>query len=175
MNLPAEFRPTTTTRVLLSDGHTIHVPTCEPLLPRWMGEHPVFTFGGKPIVEHDGTACFAELAILRKFPPPWEGVWTTKFGGLRLWRSMPASWSACSDANVSPERMSLLCQIWERAGRKVCLDLYLYDSTDYLFVEAKRKRKDKLTRSQICFFEAAIDCGVPRDRLLIAEWDFGNA
>jgi hypothetical protein len=75
MKLPAEFQPTTTTRVRLSDGRTICVPTCEPLLPSWAAKPPAFSFGGKPVVEHDGSACFAELAILRKFPPPWEGVW----------------------------------------------------------------------------------------------------
>jgi hypothetical protein len=85
---------------------------------------------------------------------------------------MPESWSAVSDTNIAPERMDLLSRIWKRAGRRVCLDLYLYDPTDYLFVEAKRKRKDRLTKSQICFFEAAVDCGVPHDRFLIVQWDF---
>lgn len=172
MNLPAEFQPTTITAVLLSDGRTIDVPTCEPLLPPWTGNTPAFTFGGKPLVEHDGTACFAELAILRKFPPPWKGAWTAAFGGLRLWRTMPASWSAPSDANIAAGRLNLLEQIWKRAGQRGCLDLYVYNPTDYLFVEAKHKGKDKLTKSEIRFFEAALGCGVPLDRLLIAEWSF---
>jgi hypothetical protein len=172
MKLRPELQPTTFTPVRLPDGRTIPVPTCEPLFARWTGEPPAFSFGRKPIVEHDGAACFAELAILRRFPPPWEGAWTARFGGLRLWRSMPTSWSAYSDADIAPGRMNLLNQIWKRAGRKVCLDLYVYDSTDYLFVEAKRKNKDRLTKSQIRFFEAAVDCGVPHHRLLIVQWDF---
>jgi hypothetical protein len=67
--------------------------------------------------------------------------------------------------------MDLLSEIWKRAGQRVCLDVYVYDSTDFLFIEAKYKGKDELTKSEIRFFDAALGCGVPLDRLLIAPQD----
>jgi hypothetical protein len=163
--IPAALRPTTITHV---DG--IAVPTCRPVFKKWMGVRPAFTFGKKPLIDYHGTPLFAELAILRLFPAPWAGAWTETFGGAtRFWCNMPTKWETPSDTKIP---LGPLSAIWKQAAKNVCLDLFLHNGDDYLFVEAKRYRKDKPTKAEVVFFQAASACGVPAERLLIVEWDF---
>jgi hypothetical protein len=57
---PALLTPTTTERVLLPSGREVALPKTTPRFPKWTGEFPWSTYGGKPILDLHG-----EIVILR--------------------------------------------------------------------------------------------------------------
>jgi hypothetical protein len=64
------------------------------LFSPWTGAPLNFDFGGKPALNYNQEACFAELAILRTLlKHGWSGVWVSAFGGTRFLNTMPKSWS----------------------------------------------------------------------------------
>src|SRR6516162_9832511 len=65
-NLPVDLQPVETVDVPLPSGSSAALPVCHPTFRRWSGA-PVFDYGGKPLLDCDGEACFAELVILRLF------------------------------------------------------------------------------------------------------------
>lgn len=60
MRTPALLTPTTTERVLLPSGREVALPKTTPRFPKWTGEFPWSTYGGKPILDLHG-----EIVILQ--------------------------------------------------------------------------------------------------------------
>ncbi len=76
--------------VNLPSGGMATLPLCRPVFPMWNGAPIAFAYGKKPVLEHEGEPCFAELKILRSFTEVgWEGVWVGTYGGIHYLRSMP--------------------------------------------------------------------------------------
>src|ERR1700680_1868457 len=98
MNLPPELQPTATIDIRLPSGNLARLPVCRPDFARWSGVSLGFDFGAKPVLNHEGQACFAELVILRLLlANGWNGAWIETFGGIHFWRSMPKRWSLESE------------------------------------------------------------------------------
>jgi hypothetical protein len=51
---PALLTPTTTERVLLPSGREVALPKTTPRFPKWTGEFPWSTYGGRPILDLHG-------------------------------------------------------------------------------------------------------------------------
>jgi hypothetical protein len=62
---------------------------------------------------------------------------------------------------------------WRRAdGRRGgCFDVFAWNGGDYLFVEAKRRRKEKIRKSQREWLQAALNTKCKPESFLIFEWD----
>ena len=65
MRTPALLTPTTTEHVLLPSGREEFLPKATPRFPKWRGEFPWSTYGGKPILDLHGELLYAEFVILR--------------------------------------------------------------------------------------------------------------
>jgi hypothetical protein len=61
---PALLTPTTTEHVLLPSGREVTLPKTTPRFPKWTGEFPWSTYGGKPILDFRGEPLYAEFVIL---------------------------------------------------------------------------------------------------------------
>jgi len=73
---PALLTPTTTEHVLLPSGREEFLPKATPRFPKWRGEFPWSTYGGKPILDLHGELLYAEFVILRLLEAQgWSGVW----------------------------------------------------------------------------------------------------
>lgn len=57
-----EFKIVDTLKIELLDGTKIELPASHPKFKIWKGEH-IFDYGGKPLLDYKGRACFAELLI----------------------------------------------------------------------------------------------------------------
>lgn len=160
--------------ITLPSGKSVEVQKYFIKFKAWQGDKPIFDFGRKPIIDFDGEACFAELAILRMFlKNGWEGAWIETYGGTHFLNSMPHSWSLqSSHISIPAEKENLLKTIWKNGKTKACFDVLLWRDNQVLFCEAKRIKKDRLTEAQKKFIEGAITCGIPLSSLLIIEWDF---
>jgi hypothetical protein len=170
MDLPRELLPTGHMDVTLPRGAVTRLPMCRPIFSLWQGKPPRFTFGGKPLLDYEGEACFVELAILRLFlGHGWNGV------GTHFLNTMATSWSVrAGRASIPTEKEALLKRIWETAGTTACIDVFAWHSSDLLFCEAKREGKDNLTEAQLQFIEGALACGIPLKSFLIAEWTYAS-
>jgi len=174
MTLPPQLITTTKQRIPLPSGGAATLPVCQPVFLKWSGHPPAFDFGKKPIVDDGGKSVFAELALLNLLRASgWEGVWVETYGGTHFLREMPSDWKlARHNVPIPKEKEELLRTIWKTAGTSACFDIFAWKDADILFCEAKQERKDRLTEAQHKFIEGALQCGVPSDSLLIAEWRF---
>ena len=76
MRTPTLLTPTTTEHVLLLSGREEGLPKTTPRFPKWTGEFPWSTYGGKPILDFRGEPLYAEFVILGLLEAEgWSGVW----------------------------------------------------------------------------------------------------
>jgi hypothetical protein len=144
-----------------------------PTFIPWCGAPVPFDFGRKPVLDHCGEPCFAELAIVRDLRAcGWNAVWTEAYGGLRYWETMPKAWSAKSDVTI-PAELDALVRVIQKAGKtSACFDVLAWRGDQILIAEAKRGGKDRLTKAQLRFIEGALklNYGIFPDCFLIVEW-----
>jgi hypothetical protein len=171
-SLPTQLQPTGKTEIHLPGGGTAVLPLCRPVFSPWNGAPIAFDYGKKPVLEHKGEPCFAELKILHLLlEAGWDGVWVGTYGGAHYLRSMPRQWNLKSESVPIPEEKELLLKkIWKAGRTRACFDVFAWQRKEILFCEAKQSGKDRLTRGQERFIEAALSCGVSPDQLLIVEW-----
>ncbi len=158
--------------VTLPSGKTIALPVCHPVFSRWRGNTQSFDYGGKPLLNHAGEACFAELVVLRLLlAAGWNGVWVETYGGIHYLSAMPQSWKVREGSiEIPDDKRELLANIWKTGATTACFDVLAWDGDQLYFFEAKHAGKDKLTLAQLKFIQGALACGVPFDHLVIAEW-----
>lgn len=172
MILPGELQPTTEIDISLPSGAVARLPVCRPVFSPWRGAPLGFDYGGKPPLNYDGEACFAELAILRiLLKHGWSGAWVETFGGTHYLSSMPKKWSLRSEhVPIPADKEEKLKRIWKTAKTTACFDVFAWRGSEVLFCEAKHQGEDDLTDAQVRFIEGALARGIPPESLLIAEW-----
>lgn len=169
MLYPEALCPSATEEIRLISGKLIRIPKAKPLFHRWDGDPPKNTYGGKPIINIDGSPGYAELAILRLLQAEgWKGAWIDTFlkvkrTGIDVYINLP---------NVQE---NILQKIYGIAGRKSgCFDVFCWKQDVLLFAEAKRKGHDRIRSTQIKWLSAAIEFGISVDSLLVVEWQIGD-
>ena len=133
------------------------------------GESVEDTYGGKPLLVLDGEPVFAELAILREFQRlGWEGVWVDTFR--RVYRT--GYWNDTGIVDLPPEREGSLIAIGNEAGTGLigCWDVFCWKGEMTLFIEAKRRGRDRIRESQRRWLQAALGVGFSLKSFLIVEW-----
>jgi hypothetical protein len=151
----------------------------------WFGPEVERTWNKSPLVEYAGRGPFAELALLGLLEEEgWEGVWVYRANKFtKAWHPPvhgPISQQIPEEQRNLYKRISAKCQalcerFYVRGGSGGCWDVFAWRSTEVLFAEAKRQRKDFLQGSQCGWLEAALEEGVPLSSFLIVEWDLENA
>jgi hypothetical protein len=171
-NLPVKLRRSAWLDVALPCGASARLPVARPSFPSWTGE-PVFTYGGKPLLDYDGKVCFAELLILRLLlKSGWSGTWVETFGGVHYLQSMPASWTlARHHIPIPADKHELLRQIAREAKTDSCFDVFVWSGERVLFCEAKGLG-DGWTKPQLKFIQGALDCGIAPQALLLVQWSY---
>lgn len=167
MMYPQELEPTTTETIELPSGNAVKIPKVTPVFEPWTGEKLTDTYGGKVVLNFDGTPEFAELGILRIFERAgWQGFWVDTYRNKFRTRYWPAN-----TVQPAEKQASLLNRIYKAAGsRKGCWDVFCWNGDKNVFAESKRHSKDRIQDSQRRWLEAAIECGLPVESFLIVEW-----
>ena len=160
--------------IILPSGKEVTIKKYFLKFKPWAGEKIAFDYGRKPIINYDGEACFAELAILRMFfKNGWDGAWVESYGGTHYLNSMPQNWSLKPEhISIPEEKENLLKKIWHAGQTKACFDVVVWHGDEIVFCEAKRSKKDRLTEAQKKFIQGAITCDIPSSALIIIEWEF---
>lgn len=124
--LPPELHPTEKMEVTFPSGTVTVLPLCRPVFHLWDGTPVAFDYGKKPVLEHGGEACFAELKILRSLlESGWEGGWVETYGGTHYLKSMPREWKLASEnVPIPEEKEHLLKKIWKAGKTTACFDVF---------------------------------------------------
>jgi hypothetical protein len=168
MPYPNILTPNSTEELTLPSGSVVHLLKATPTFRLWTGEPIGDTYGSKSILDLSGEPVFAELAILRLFQREgWEGVWVDSYRQ----KYRVGYWNKDNEVALPPKREDLLERIYQRVGgRKGCWDVYCWREGEVVFAESKRRRRDRIRKTQLRWMEAALDVGVPPESFLIVEW-----
>lgn len=163
----AKLTPTTIENV---DGE-LDVPKCVLQFSEWRGEPIKNDYNGKPVVEFNGEPLFAELAILRLYESNgWAGRWVDAWGG-RYLTGLPES---SKNLPLPKAQEAILRKISAPLGGwKGRWDVFVWnDKNEMLFIELKRRSKDRMRSDQIQWLRSALYTDIPLTNFLIVEWDF---
>lgn len=150
----------------------ISVAIATPVFKPWVGKPPGDSYGSKPIVDYNGTPAFAELALLSALKDSgWGGVWIDTYRNRMLQRYWPLE--VVTELPDGPRE--LLRSIEQNDALAKPWDLFCWSPKGFLFVECKRKGRDKIRPSQIRFLQSAVAQNVPAAAFMVAEWSLGNA
>lgn len=168
--LPKHYGPVEWRSVKVHDSDEVLLPhmsvhfTVVPALP---GE---FTWR-KPITLLDDRRLFAEVRILQDMlEAGWhDGRWlATRTSFLA---NQPTSNSLRKCHEPMPENLpggGVLTDVLNRARGK--FDVVVWSDDDFLFVEAKRKKRDSLKSSQLAWIRDCLGVGIAPHRLVVVEW-----
>ena len=180
--LPADLTPTDHL-VLTTASGAVKVPVCRPAFQLWTGS-PVHTFGGKDLLDVDGRAQFAEVAILRLFEQVgWQGRWVETYGKGKmtpgLWRDWHPDGPRAQvhhpiEATWVNERLHAIA-LAKGNSFSGCWDVVAWarnavGDDRLVFAECKKAKHDRLRPTQLRWLEAAILCGMNAEDFLVVEW-----
>lgn len=152
----------------LPSGRIVAIPKCNYIFDLWRGKRPTDTYKTKPVLDFDGEAVFAELAILRILQESgWDGVWVDTYSHGKFRKSFDPH---CCD--LPSHAQKLYDRIRKLNSGKIggCFDVFAWKRGRYLFVESKRHSKDSIRETQKRWVEAALNAHLPLHSLLICEW-----
>jgi hypothetical protein len=174
---PAMFGPTEKLAV------KVRLPMVSLIFKRWDGLQLKHGFGNKPLVNHDGEAMFAELAIrsMAEAVEGWSARWVCTYGSKAQGPRYLTSWcdKPLGDQKEVPldaERAVLLAKIAKQNHDSYsgCWDVLAWKGDRTLFIEAKHAKKDHIRATQLEWRWAALRAGLKSDDFVVAQWEFGE-
>jgi hypothetical protein len=163
------------------NGIEITIPVVHLKFKKWQGDPIPNTFGGKGLIDYEGTAMFAELAIMRTaLAGGWKARWVEVYsmkGGKPYYFS---SWgdgklpTQIQDPIIDKEPLNSLAMIAENNADSYfgCWDVILWKGKKVIYVEAKRTKHDRMRITQDRWLEAGIAAGLDASNFIICWWDF---
>lgn len=134
----------------------------------WEGKPVENSYGNKAVIDWQGEPVFAELAVLKLFQENgWNGVWADSYR--RKFRvGLP---DVVEPIKLPLDKQHLIDSIKERTGLSGgCWDVFVWKGSRILFLELKRKKKDRLQNSQHKWLSASIKIGLKPSSFAIIEW-----
>ena len=132
----------------------LDISTIEMTFPKWEGEPFNNSFGKKPLLNLEGIPMFAEFAIQTLTSVNgWSSRWISTYAALKdkprflsEWVDKPISKQAISPID-DEQANNLLQRIATRNGNNYSgyWDVFAWNKSNYLFLEAKRSKKDKIS------------------------------
>jgi len=126
-------------------------------------------FGKKPVINFDGESVVAEIAVLRLLQKAgWDGVWVDPWQNKNKYRNaLPPQ--CCELPGHAQEFLNRISggKKWPRG----CWDIFAWKDERYLFVECKRRGKDRPSEGQIKWLNDALKLRIPKRSFIIFEWD----
>lgn len=156
------------------------IPKCNILFNKWKGEAFSNTLGGKCLIDIDGAPMFAELAVVRLFlKSGWNARWIEVYGTSTQRPLMLKDWKddkLRNQENIPINELKikeLLQNISVLNGNSFsgCWDVLAWKDDSIIFAELKRRKNDRLRKTQMLWFENALKVGLNEDNFLLVEWD----
>lgn len=137
------------------------------------------TFGNKPLLQVDGRAQFAEVAILRLFEEAgWQGRWVETYAKPNM---RPGFWRTWDPGGPNAQVHVPIPEAWvnDRLERIAvangnsfsgCWDVVAWKDDRLVFAESKRAKQDALRSTQMRWRDAALQSGCNENDLVVVEW-----
>lgn len=154
---------------LLSDQKQIPIQKYFFEFNEWKGKPIDYTYGNKAVIDYNSEPLFAELAVLRIFEENgWSGVWVDSYR--RKYRiGLP---KVIEPIEIPKDKEDLINKIKEKTGKSGgCWDVLVWKDNQILFIELKRKKKDKIQDTQILWLEESLKEGLLPENFILFEWD----
>ncbi len=159
-----------TNEILIIEDKEVSLLKYNFIFNDWLSINDFDNYNGKKILEYNNEPLFAELLILRLLEiQGYKGVWVDTYKN-KFWQRLPhLSFPVLINDKIK-ERLELIYN--QKGGKKSgCFDVVAYKNEEFIFVELKRKNKDKIQSSQMKWLKAGLDLGIKKHNFIIAEWD----
>lgn len=153
----------------LSSGDQVSIQKYFLHFNEWKGAPIPNTYNGKAVIDWNGEPVFAELAVLRLFQSNgWDGVWVDSYR--RKYRDgLP---DVADPVELPEKQRQLINSIRAKTGRHGgCWDVLVWKGDQIMFLELKRKKKDRVQASQDQWLEASLSQGLKSSTFALVEWD----
>jgi hypothetical protein len=144
------------------------IVTLQRLETRWSGATPEsFTLvPNKPALNFGGAPTWAEFIVLRLLERAgWQGVWVKNWGGRAFWTDIGLA------AELPSAAVAKFKEIESGTNSKGgCWDVFAWRGDEFLFIESKQRRRDRLRPSQLAWLGSALRTGMPLSSFAIVEW-----
>lgn len=149
----------------------------------WKGKAIQNTFGGKTLVDVNGKASFAELAIVDYLQRNgWNARWIGTYGRPPMTPFMLTEWNdVCYNEQVHVPITDIdihntLVGIAKLNGNRFsgCWDVVAWKNGNILFLEAKRNKRDRIRSTQIKWLKASLAYGLKCSNFIIIQWDINS-
>ena len=150
-------------RVMLTSG-PVEVLKFSLKFRSWTGE-PVDSYSGEAVVDCEGSPAFAELALIPYLQQlgATGAVWVDSYRR-RFRNAMPQAF--CELPTRVRDVYDRIVKINGRCGG--CWDILAWHSDGVMFIECKRKKKDRTRPSQAKWLESALMAGLRIENFAIS-------
>ena len=154
-------------KITLASG-TVDVPRFSWRFRSWAGKPVDDTYGGKAVMDCNGSPAFAELAIIPVLKEHgFDGAaWVDSYSRCFRDAMPPAKCAVPPQAQTVYDRIAAI-----NGGRGGCWDVLAWNGEGVTFVECKRKGKDRMTGSQKKWLESSFKARLRLDNFAICEWE----
>lgn len=180
MKYPEKLIPNSFERFEIT-GKEISIPKCRIEFDKWNGVPLKNSFGGKPCVNLNDCAMFAELAIMNLFiQSGWKARWVETYGKSKLNPIHLSAWNEEGfkhqvhhpiDDEFIQNSLNEIAHINEFNYGGIW-DVVAWKNQDIIFAESKRHKKDYIQSTQSKWLKSAFEFGLTEDNFLMIEWDF---
>ena len=158
----------------------LEIPKCKVSFDKWLGQPIENTFGGKPLLNFEGTPVFAELLISKIFKNEgWNTRWIETYGKPKLSPIYLEDWIDSPYKNqinhpIENEQINdLLTAIAVENGNTFggCWDIFSWKGDNVIFAESKRNKKDSIRSTQENWINSGLKIGLKPHNFMMVEWD----
>lgn len=163
------------------NGREVSIPVIYLEFKQWLGDPIANTFGGKGLIDYEGEAMFAELAIMKTaIAGGWNARWVETYA---MKGGHPYLFSAWGDgalptqiqdpiSDKAPLDSLALAARHNGDSYYGCWDVILWKDDKVIYIEAKRVKHDRMRITQDRWLEAGLAAGLDQNNFMIAWWDF---
>jgi hypothetical protein len=159
-------------RVDLPNGTTVEIAKYFIIFKPWKGKEAINTYGGKAVIDFQAEPVFAELAILRYLQKDgWDGVWVDNYR-----RKFRVGLPEKTEPVSLPSEINVLFEniISINGSRSGCWDIIAWRDARIFFVEAKRKKRDRMRSTQYQWLQSALSAGIRLHSFRLVEWELNS-
>lgn len=176
---PELFEPIST-EIFPQGERVFLIPRTFVRFNKWEGTPINETFGNKSLLDVEGQAGFAEIAVMKSFiKAGWDARWVETYARgskeplyLKEWKDV--AYKEQTECHFPDELLRNLIKDIAIVNGSYggCWDVAAHKDGNILFVESKWFGKDSINSNQRKWLASAMSIGLKEENFLVVEWDY---